>query len=241
MPARLPASTDFPLNVHVTIVPPPPTSPRPTNVLLLLHGLGDTSDPFTNLGKQLNLPETVCISVQGLNPLPFDLGGFHWGDDITFDQPSGQMGFDAGFEKSVRIIGTDIIEQTLVNKCGYTGQAIMMIGFGQGGMAALAATLSTNEEFGGVISIGGPLPHSIASKHGINTPSLILGGSSNTMITRTALERLRSVFKSVEYSKWQRSGDGMPRNYDEMLPIMRFLARRLRSRQGVPDDSMEIG
>ena len=45
----------------------------------------------------------------------------------------------------------------------------------------------------------------------------------------------------VEYHKWDRAGDGMPRNRDEMLPIMRFFARRLRSRKGVPEGSIEVG
>ena len=237
----LPKQADFPASLVLSIVPPPASSPLTTNVLILLHGLGDTSASFTNLGKQLALPETTCISLQAPTPLPFDLGGFHWGDDITFDRASGQMDFDTGFTKAVKIVKQDIIEDGLLKKCGYTPREIMFFGFGQGSMAALAVAASMAEELGGVVSIGGPLPSSSASAKSVKTPVLVLGGSSDTLITRTSLDKLRAAFQFVEYHKWNRTGDGMPRNRDEMLPIMRFFARRLRSRAGVPEGSIEVG
>lgn len=241
MPGRLPVPADFPSSLQLTITPPPTCSPRPTNILILLHGLGDTLSPFTGLGKQLSLPETVCISLQGLAPLPFDIGGFHWGDDITFDQNSGGMDFDTGFEKAVKQIKRDVIEETLIEKCGYVPREIMLFGLGQGGMAAIATAAAMDRELGGVISIGGPRPSSVSIATKSSTPILVMGGSSQTLITKTALMDLRKSFANVEYHKWDKSGDGMPQSRDEMLPIMRFFARRLKSRQGVPEGSTEIG
>lgn len=152
------------------------------------------------------------------------------------------MDFDTGFTKAVKILKQDIIEEVLVNKCGYKYREIMLFGFGQGAMTALAtARAMAKEELGGVISIGGPLPVSSASAKDVKTPVLVLGGKSNTLVTRTSLDKLKSCFQNVEYHKWNRAGDGMPRDRDEMLPIMRFFARRLRSGQGVPEGSVEIG
>ena len=241
MASRLPESSDFLPALQLTITPPPSSAPQPTNVLILLHGLGDTLTPFADLGKKLSLPETACVSLQAPAPLPFDLGGFHWGDDITFDQASGQMDFDTGFTKSIKIITQDIIEGGLIQKCGYKLREIILFGFGQGGMAALATAASMTEELGGIISIGGPLPSTTASAKTVKTPVLVLGGSSNTLITRTAIEKLKAAVTNVEYHKWNRYGDDMPQNREEMLPIMRFLARRLRSRKGVHAGSVEIG
>ena len=240
MPTRLPTLSDFPPSIHLTITPPPPASPQLTNILVLLHGLGDTSASFTTLGRQLALPETTCISLQAPTPLPFELGGFHWGDDIQFDQATGNMDVDTGFTKAIRIIKDDIIENGLVAKCGYKHREIMLFGFGQGAMAAIAATASMTEELGGLISIGGPLPASCKHAKGLTTPILVLGGSSNTLITRTALTNLKTSFQNVEYHKWSKAGDGMPGSREEMLPIMRFFARRLKSRKGVPEGSVEI-
>ena len=155
------------------------------------------------------------------------------------------MDFDTGFTKAIKIIKEDVVENVLVRKCGYKLREIMFLGYGQGGMAAIAAAaamaMATEEEMGGIIDIGGTIPASYRYAKGIMTPILVLGGSSNTSITRTAINDLKASFRDVEYHKWSKAGDGMPKNREEMLPIMRFFARRLRSWRGVPEGSVEIG
>ncbi|KAI4196673.1 MAG: hypothetical protein LQ350_006426 [Teloschistes chrysophthalmus] len=192
----------------------------------------------------MQLPETACISVQGPQPLPFGLGGFAWGDDFTFSESSGTMDYDTGFEKSNRLIKEEIIEKGLIQSCGYKARNVLLYGFGQGGMAAVASTLAFKTELGGVVSIGGPLPSTTSNGDGTSkntTPILVLGGSSNTLIHQPALTQLKKAFSHVEYVKWSRPGDGMPRSTEEMTPIMKFFARRLQSRSGIPDDATELG
>ena len=244
MPGRLPTSSDFSSKLNLTIICPP-SSQTPVNVLILLHGLGDTNASFINLAKQLSLPETACIALRAPTPLPFELGGFHWGDDIIFDQASGQMDFDTGFAKIDRVLGQDIIQDILIDQCHYQPREILLFGFGQGGMASLAVATSFSQELGGIISIGGPYPSSITIDKSTNTaknrtPVLVLGGSSSTSITDIAASTLRSGFEFVEHKRWAKSGDSMPRSRDEMMPIMQFFARRLRSMRGVPEGSIEI-
>jgi len=128
----------------------------------------------------------------------------------------------------------------------YQPREIIFFGFGQGGMTALTTAASFDTELGGIVSIGGPLPSSIPSSSTPSsknrTPVLILGGSSRTLITSDAISKLGAKFQFVDYKKWpNKVGDGMPRNRDEMLPIMQFFSRRLRSRAGVPEGSIEIG
>ena len=97
-------------------------------------------------------------------------------------------------------------------------------------------------EFGGVISIGGRLPTSSpAGGDGKSkTPILVCGGSRSAQVTRSALDALRNRFADVQYVKWSKADDSMPVNREEMLPIMKFLARRLLSRAGVPADAVEV-
>lgn len=240
MPGQLPSALSFSYDLTVT---PPPLSQAPVNVLILMHGLGDERLPFTNLGRQLQLPETVCISLQALTPLPLGLGGFHWGDDILIDQSSGDIDCDSGFDKSRQALHQII--DILIKDYAYQPREILFLGFGQGGMAALNATRSFPKELGGIISIGGPLsststpdPHpSLRSK----TPVLVIGGASQTLITSEAIAELQRVFEFVETRKWRRPGDTMPKDRDEMIPIMQFFARRLRSRAGLPAGSVELG
>ena len=46
--------------------------------------------------------------------------------------------------------------------------------------------------------------------------------------TANVLRDVKGRFGSVTYVKWEREGDAMARNRGEMLPIMKFLASRLR-------------
>lgn len=243
MPGRQPAPSDFPSDLQLAITAPS-SSHQAVNVLILLHGLGDSNKSFTTLASQLSLPETACISLQAPTPLPFEIGGFHWGDDIVFDQATGRMDLDTGFEKAGRTITEEVIKKALIEKCGYQLREILLFGFGQGGMAALAASALMAEELGGVISVGGPLPSmtSMTSSGAarFKSPVLIIGGSTNTLVTKSAMTNLKSAFESVQYTKYTRVGDSMPRNREEMLPVMQFFARRLQSRRGVPQGSVEV-
>jgi predicted esterase len=242
MPGRLPSENDG-IPGTSSIVPPPKGQPA-TNVLILLHGLGDTQISFKTFGEKLQLPETVCISVRGTARMPFDLDGAHWGDDIVFND-EGTIDADTGFKKSTTIVLDDFIRKVLVEKCGYQFREIFLFGFGQGGMLALnvATELGRDEELGGVVSVGGALPAgaSIPDIGGKNkTPVLICHGYRQSSLNDEHIDKLKDTFSFVENKEWRKSGDAMPASRDEMLPIMQFWARRLRSVRGVPKGSVEM-
>ncbi|OOF94776.1 hypothetical protein ASPCADRAFT_397539 [Aspergillus carbonarius ITEM 5010] len=264
-----PTLTSFPPHLTLTITPPSPQSQsqsQPTsnpspNILLLLHPTGDTSQNLTPLAHALNLPETTTITLQAPTPLPFDLGGYHWGDDITFS-PDGNLDMDAGFSRSMRVILDEVISGVLVQKCGYKMRDVVIWGLGQGGMVGLevARGLALRGEggngdgdeercLGGVVSIGAPVGlegGKSGSRNGngkSKTPVLIAAGKEGddgTAVTAAGVRRTQEWFEFVEVVRYKRKGDGMPRNRDEMTPIMAFLARRLRSYKGVPEGSVEI-
>ncbi|KAF4303833.1 putative phospholipase carboxylesterase superfamily protein [Botryosphaeria dothidea] len=243
MPKRQPTAQDFPSAVTLSISPPPSSQP-PTNVLILLHGLGDTHASFANLGRQMNLPETACLAVRAPAPLPFDLGGFHWGDDMQFDQATSAMEFDTGFKSATRLLLDDVVRTGVLDKCGYQPRDVVLFGFGQGGMAALQVAAEMGaDELGGVVSIGGALPSGAPLQPVDNkcrTPVLLCKAARNSAVSDSAVSRLKDNFEFVEVKEWRRVGDGMPSNREEMLPIMQFFARRLRSMQGVPDGAVEL-
>lgn len=247
MAPRIPQKSDFPSTLTLDIILL--SSGTPVNILILLHGLGDTQVSFAQLGKNLNLPETACISLRGPNIIPSIFTGlpesqaaFHWGDDVLFDEGKGEIELDSGFGKARQAILEDVIKSVLIDKCGYTPRNILFLGFGQGGMAAISTVVSSELEFGGVISIGGRLPSSSVSSAPVKsrTPILVLGGSKSTQVTRIAVDGLKERFKDVEYVKWKKNEDSMPRSREEMLPIMKFFARRLRSRAGVLEGAIEV-
>ena len=209
--------------------------------------------PFTSFARALNLPETTILTIQAPHPLPFDLPGVHWGDDLTLETSSSGLDMDGGFTRATRVLLHEVILAVLVRKCGYALSEILVFGFGQGGMVGLClareVSLSSSGppdgagDLSGVVSIGAPYPLSArTSGRKSRTPVLLVGGrdDGSSAVSDSALRRTKEVFEFVEMQRYHRRGDGMPRNRDEMLPVMRFLATRLRSWRGVPPGSVEI-
>lgn len=158
---------------------------------------------------------------------------------------------DAGLTRSTTMLVNEVVRGVLLQKCGYRLREIMILGFGQGGMAGLAAARELGQTGGegedggslaGVISIGAPYALSgQRSGSKSRTPVLLVAGRDSVVVSDGAVRRTKEVFEFVEVSRYARKGDTMPSSREEMLPVMQFFARRLRSRQGVPEGSVEIG
>ncbi|KAK9333643.1 Alpha/Beta hydrolase protein [Lipomyces starkeyi] len=239
MAPRLPTPADFPGGAVVSITPPPAGTDL-THAILLLHGIGDTISPFSTLASRLNLPRAAIIALQAPRQMPFDIGGFQWGDDIVFSKdPTNAsessdddefLSPDAQFSRSRMFLG-DIIKQVLEKKCGFAAsENVILWGYGQGGMAALdIATCRMN--LCAVISVGGWIPSCIRPRDIIDLPRstsvLICGGDTKSNITDERVKHAEELFKECRRIKFPMKGDLMPRNMDEMSPILRFLLRIL--------------
>jgi predicted esterase len=268
-PTRVPTEADF------TSLPPQLTTslhfPNPpestTSILILFHGLGDDHPAFQSFAKNLQLPGVLGISVRGTSPLPPALLGlteeeasgppkhFHWGDDLTLDQRTGEIDTDPGFEKAAKAVLDGLIGEMLVGKCGWRLDDILLLGYGQGGSLALGLAsrvrmgqggsrvveVKEGEQemgtaFKGVVSVGGPLPMSmvptISARAKAATPVLVCCGSQSQAVDEDAVETLNKEFASVKIERWKRPDDGMPRNRDEAVPLMEFFADRLSNPWG---------
>ncbi|RDA86582.1 hypothetical protein CP532_5995 [Ophiocordyceps camponoti-leonardi (nom. inval.)] len=236
MPPRIPTEADFaPLSTNLPLAlhfPSPPEST--TAILILLHGLGDSEAPFASFARAMALPGVLAISVRGVAPLPSAVLGaddgfhFHWGDDLTLDPRSGDIDADPGFQRASRAIMQDLIRGVLVEKCGWEVDDVILFGFGQGGSLALGlASQLRDATLKGVVSIGGPLPVSMV-------PTTSARAKSDTKVLlcqpdEDSVDAVESEFKDVTVARWKRQDVTMPRNRDEMLPIMKFLADRLKT------------
>jgi hypothetical protein len=101
---------------------------------------------------------------------------------------------------------------------------------------------SISKEFGGVISIGAALPSDAPASLDplCKTPILVCAGSDQSSVTSSSEDKLKRNFEFVEVRRYRKPGDSMPSNRDEMMPIMQFFSRRLRSVKGVPEGSIEV-
>ncbi len=243
----VPDVADFPRDLHPVIHLPP--NNKPTNAIIFFPGLGDTSLNFSSFAKALNLPDAVTISLQPPFPLPFPVGpGFHWSDDLRVETSSGAIDEDSPLTRSTDMIAR-VVSEVLIKEHHFSPPAIHLLGFRQGGCLALSVplhdALSGIQSLGGVVSIGGCLPLSTnhATTQKSRTPVCLLGASRGVFSKdeQSSVKRVRSLYEFAEYHEWKKVDDSMPKNREEVLPLMQFFARRLRDRRGVPDDFIEVG
>ncbi|KAL2128979.1 hypothetical protein VTI74DRAFT_8387 [Chaetomium olivicolor] len=241
----------------ISLVFPSPAEST-TSILLLFHGLGDSEAPFASFARNLSLPGVLSISVRGVSPLPALVAGdgegqgYHWGDDLGFTA-GGEIDPDPGFGKARTWVMEKLVGEVLVQKCGWEMGDIMLFGFGQGGTLALGLAsmlrmgakveevgsgtegrgLGDRKRFKGVVSVGGGLPASmVPSMSGLGkakTPVLVCCGRESEAVDEDAVDVLEREFEEVKVVRWKRSDDGMPRNREEVLPMMQFFAERLRN------------
>ncbi|SZF00020.1 unnamed protein product [Blumeria hordei] len=252
---RLPQPSDFLPSQVLSITPPVPAHTAATNALILLHGLGDTHLPFSNLARSLALPATVCIALRAPNLIPplfsgTDVPAFHWADDLLFDPTTGAMDADAGFARAHAAL--DDVAKVLVSSCGFHERDIYFLGFGQGATAGFgwlgrAERAGTGRGgYGGIIAIGAGLPKELLSwmpasaAEKLQTPVLLCAGQTASQVTGQVTALIRDRVASLQYVQWKRRGDGMPQNREEMMPIMQFFASRMRSWTGVFEGAIEL-
>ena len=181
-----------------------------------------------------------------------DTQGWHWGDDVVLDDRTGVVDMEgAGFEAAGKLVAS--VLEVALGKDGFESRDVFFLGFGQGGMVALSLAEAFGErDLGGMISIGAGLPSSKSAmgkvKEALNlppsqgkarTPVLLCGGNRGTAVTAAVLSEVKARFETVQYVKWQREGDGMMRSREEVLPVMKFLASRLR--MPAPQGTEEVG
>ncbi|KAI1124514.1 alpha/beta-hydrolase [Nemania abortiva] len=174
---------------------------------------------------------------------------FHWGDDLTLSTTTGDLDPDPGFSTAEELVLGRLVRDTLVGTCGWETNDILLFGFGQGGSLALglSSRLRTSEKvvdvtegerttgiaFKGAVSIGGQLPFSmiptLTMRDKARTPVLVCHGRNSESLDNDAIEVLNKEFVDVREVKWRKPDDGMPKNREEMLPIMQFFAERLRA------------
>lgn len=187
---------------------------------------------------------------------PLDSGPprhFHWGDDLNLAAYMDSLDADPGFNKAFDLVINNLVKETLLGNCGWQLSDILLFGYGQGGSLALGLASTVREEpkveeikdekdttlidtpktLKGVVSIGGPLPASmiptLSARPKSTTPVLICHGRSCEAVDAGAIDVLKREFLDVREVQWKKAESSMPSNREEMLPIMQFLAERLRS------------
>lgn len=252
---RLPRQDDFPPSVSLEILQPgtgdpsvsrdflqPVTGDQIKKVIIVLHNIAGTERTLENFSRILqgHYPECAFLLIRGLEAVHIGNSGYHWAD------PGGPED-GTTFDVVCSVLLLDVVKRSLIAKCGFSARDIIILGHGQGGMAALAATAAWETvEFAGVVSIGGPMPECACLSNGTKakTPALALRGIEGD-INPAALKRLQENFCHVTHDLPLTSQETKPESSEEMTmplePLLSFFAHRLRQEEWTKQTILSLG
>ncbi|KAJ8093503.1 hypothetical protein AAF712_002282 [Marasmius tenuissimus] len=207
------------------------------NLLILLHGLGDTHIPFSKLGRQLKLPQTAILALRAPEKIPFLYEeAYQW--YTSFDQLGDLI------HRPNPTPALDLLSKVLTHlteKCSWTSDKIHLFGFAQGGSVALEFAIKYwrqkseggSGRLGSVVSISGPLLSYPTLSSPCATPVLATyrPAPAEPHLTAGDFAALKKAFGSFREEKMPPRGPGMPSSKEEWEPIMRFWSERLSRRQ----------
>ncbi|KAI7907607.1 Alpha/Beta hydrolase protein [Cokeromyces recurvatus] len=169
------------------------------NLLILLHGLGDTKKPFLNLGKKLQLPQTAILSVQAPEEIPYMDGCYQWFPSfnmltvLTSRNPERWKGL-----LRTRALMNELIDH-LIRSCGFNPSNIFLFGFSQGATIALdVAMFGKVPNLGGVVSISGYLLEEQSNEQSKYAGYILItqGDKDNTIGSKSEAEKRFKMIKN---------------------------------------------
>mmetsp|Transcript_16422 Transcript_16422/g.28450 ORF Transcript_16422/g.28450 Transcript_16422/m.28450 type:complete len:286 (+) Transcript_16422:13-870(+) len=174
------------------------------NILILLHGLGDSHANFAKLFKQMDLPQTAGLAVTAPDELPLNMGytwfpAFEPDGELIIYSPGERRRLDGLSETRKRMEG--LIENLLQR--GWRSKNIFLLGFSQGGTVALDLVCNSSHPLGGVVAVAATLLEeqlrsgvpSRPSKR--DSPVLLLHGSHDSVVPLSLARLNRDVLKGV--------------------------------------------
>lgn len=241
-------------------------SPSPsgveTNLLLLLHGAGDSLSPFHTLATrrlQPILPQTATLTVQGQRRIPWlDEDEQAWCYWDVVDEVTGEPIPDGRVQPGDFLKRWSALLDELVDVCGWKAERVHVFGFAHGAQAILegsvawmrerrrkwhqqasSSSASAPPKLGSLVSIHGSLLSLPTFTDGpLATPVLFLAPSSGPTAERR-LREVRRAFAHVEHVATKGQEVGMPASKEEWDPIMRFWSKVVAQRSRFELDAAE--
>ena len=204
-----------------------------TNLLLLLHGAGDTHRPFDKLAQTMALPQTATLSINsktcGGVDLPFGLG-HSWFQELDYATGNPLPQTHSMRATTLQHAADFLMELLLQLSTVWAPERIFMLGYGAGATVAMEmCRLWTGPPLGGAICVGmdGLCGKSeVSSVNDSGTPILLLSNDSKLMREcKEEYEVARGGKVLVETHLQAKKG--MISGPSEMLVVMKFLSKRL--------------
>eukprot|EP00923_Selenidium_pygospionis_P049489 GHVN01085256.1.p1 GENE.GHVN01085256.1~~GHVN01085256.1.p1 ORF type:complete len:317 (+),score=55.74 GHVN01085256.1:871-1821(+) len=184
-----------------------------SGVVIFSHGLGDTSEGWASMFKQLSrgmphvkfiLPTAPIqrVTLNGGMPMP------SWYDIASLDEESRETDNSDGIDESRDRINKIIDHEINENKI--PSNRIIVGGFSQGGALSIYTALQRKDTLGGVLAMSGYLPR---SKDAINfifnksTPILHCHGTSDPVVkykwAKKSSDFLKEVGVNIDFKSYE--------------------------------------
>jgi len=219
-----------------------PDCGRNTNLLILLHGAGDSHRPFDKLAQTMALPQTATLSINSRTcgiELPFGLGN-SWFQELDYASGNPLPRNHSIREKTLHQAVDYLV--VLLNRLTtvWEPERIFISGYGAGATVIIeTCQLWTGPPLGGAICVGmdglgGNTETSSPSN--IATPILLLSHDSKLMIECKSEYEAAHGKNLVE--TYQQTKKGMISGPSEMEAVMKFLSKRLVLAMKLPQTTL---
>ncbi|KAM6501113.1 hypothetical protein JOM56_004127 [Amanita muscaria] len=214
------------------------------NLLIILHGLGDTHAPFAKMGRQLKLPQTAVLSLRAPDQIPYlEEDSFQW--YTSFDH-LGELIQQPDPTPAIELLSEAVAY--LIKDCHWPPHRIHLFGFAQGGTVAAEFGIKfwkdrseeqrqlsspTSSPLGSIVSVSGPLLSWPTFKPLSHTSVLVAHRPppSEAALPKDALVAYKRAFHLVVDAQLTTKHLGMPASKEEWAPIMKFWSEKLGRRQ----------
>jgi predicted esterase len=216
-------------------------SDKNTNLLISLHGAGDSHRNFDKLASTMDLPQTCSLAIHAVEfeTLPLGLGhswfqemDYNTGSPLDKRDPRRQASLHVAAEKFCKLL-------TVLTKDWIVPERIFFLGFGAGATVAMETCKMWCDRFGpalgGAICVAGGCESAAIewtdeqSKR--LTDVLVMTGANNPSFSPAALDKARSLYdktgKACFFHIEGGKGMGMLSSPIEMRVVMEFFSKRL--------------
>jgi len=209
-----------------------PTSGKYSNVVLWLHGLGDTADGWASLMPALDIPDTKFI-LPTASSIPISVNNGiampGWSDiyKLHHDSDEDKKGMTKSFERIKNLINAEI------DKNQISPSRIVVAGFSQGGALALHTSLRSTYTLGGCIALSTWLPFrqeypAAISSSATNLKILQVHGDEDLVVSLKWGEKSYEILKTLIQEPAPEfaviSGMGHSSDPEEIELVRKFLA-----------------
>ncbi|KAL7515733.1 hypothetical protein ACHAXN_012890 [Cyclotella atomus] len=228
-----------------------------TNLLILLHGAGDTHEPYDKLAIQMALPQTATLAISARNvALPLNLG-YAWFEEMdgignplasSDERRLGSLSRAVGWLEHLLCLLTGLKDDKNAatdDRMIWVPERVFLLGFSAG--ACLAMELCRSWRYNGRLALGGVIcvaggikTQSLARSTNTNeslkatsneaTDVLVIAGSNDETFSPQLASKSRELYvpsSKVQVHVERGKGHSMIGSRSEMTVVMEFLSKRM--------------